>query len=315
MAEAEQSASKDAADELGNGSSPLRRSWRRGLNRFRDRFWNWHPDPRRECFIKALDDVERFEPDWVIANGDYGGDARGVGISDEDTFESASVVISMVRDIFHQRCRFIFGDHDLGKYSTNLRGGGIRIESLIRGEQLLGIKTFWDEVVDEFHLIGINSSLFGLDHFLPEALKEEVPEWTRRRSEHESEVQQAFAALDPKARVLLFCHDPGALVFLERLPEVQQRKHQIERTVLGHLHAPGLLALTRLLPKLPRLNPKYPVARIVAHSLRDARTWHQFRPVLCPSTFGAGKHMKGGALFAETSPQGELIIRRHRVAV
>jgi hypothetical protein len=165
----------------------------------------------------------------------------------------------------------------------------------------------------DFHLIGINSSLFGLHLFLPEALEDEVPEWHRRRVEHTREVCEAFDGLPERARVLLFCHDPSALAVLRRFPSVQMRIHQIERTILGHLHTPALLALVKLLPKIPKVNPKYPVARIIAHSLRDARTWKMFNPILCPSTFGTGKHVSGGLLFVETTRGGELVARRHRI--
>lgn len=313
LGESELEHSRQSADDLGNDLSRLRRRWRRGLNRMRDSLWNWRPEPRRDCFLKALEDVEQFNPDWVVVNGDYGGDARGVGLSDESTFESAAVVIDMVRALFPKRSRFVFGDHDLGKYSTNLREGGIRLASLDKGEALLGIRSFWHEVDENFHLIGINSSLFGLDLFLPEALQDEIPEWKRRREEHRQHVATAFERLPADARVLLFCHDPGALAALLSIDSVAGRLHQIERTILGHLHTPGLLRLIRMLPPMPRLNPKYPVARINAHSLSDARTWRVFSPVLCPSTFGAGRHLSGGALFAETDSTGALLIRRHRI--
>jgi hypothetical protein len=35
------------------------------------------------------------------------------------------------------------------------------------------------------------------------------------------------------------------------LPAVRNRLGQIERTVIGHLHSPGLLRLARLLPRKP----------------------------------------------------------------
>lgn len=313
LGESELERSKASVAALGEGLTLPRRIWRRGLNRIRDRFWNWRPEPRRDCFLRALDDVEAFNPDWVIANGDYGGDTHGVGLSDESTFESAEVVISMVRALFPNRCRFVFGDHDLGKYSTNLRGGGIRIESLDRGEQLLGIQSFWHEVVEGYHLIGINSSLFGLHLFLPEAIKEEIPEWQKRQQQHMEEVREAFDSLPANAPVLLFCHDPGALATLDTVPAVRSRQHQIERTILGHLHSPSLLRLARMVPPFPKVQPKYPVARIIARSLSDKSSWRRFNPILCPSTFGTGQHVSGGALFAETNGEGRLMIRRHRI--
>ncbi len=293
---------------------PVRRHLRQGLHRVRRRLWNAHPEWREEAFLKALGHVGEFDPDWVIANGDYGGDHGGVGVSDDATFESAHGVIRAIRRRFRDRCRFVFGDHDLGKYSTLLRGGGIRLSSLERGEKRLGIPSFWHEVDEDFHLIGVNSSLFTLDQFLPEALVHEIPEWERRRTRHHEEVSQAFSSLPARARVLLFCHDPSALHTLSHLPAVRERLGQVERTIIGHLHSPGLLQLARLLPRKPGAwRPRYPVARIIAHGLEGVQSWAQFRPVVCPSTFGTGHHIRGGLLFIEKGSDGRLRVRRRRV--
>ena len=83
--------------------------------------------------------IKEFNPDWLVANGDYGGDYRGAGLSDDATFESVQAAIHLIREVFGDRSRFIFGDHDLGKYCTSTREGGIRLGSLERGEKLLGI--------------------------------------------------------------------------------------------------------------------------------------------------------------------------------
>ncbi len=301
------------AHDLGSGAGRLRRWWRRGLHRARGRFWTSHPESRHACFLRALDEIGRFDPDWVVANGDYGGDAHGVGLSDARTFESVAGVLDLVRATFPGRARFVFGDHELGKYSTELRQGGIRLDSLTRGEEALGLRSFWHERAEPFHLIGINSTLFTLDLFLPEALPDEVSRWLACRRRHEEEVDAAFEGLPAGARVLLFCHDPSALAALHARPAVRARLAAIERTVLGHLHAPRLLHVNRLMGRLPRVSPKYPVARIIAHGSRGAATWEAFKPVVCPSTFGAGRHVAGGLLFLETGPGGALTVRRRRL--
>ena len=308
-------ASADASFEaLRTDPHPVRRGLRRSLHRVRRRFWNAHPEWREEAFLKALSHVREFDPDWVIANGDYGGDHGGVGVSDEATFESAAGVIRAIRRRFRNQCRFIFGDHDLGKYSTLLRGGGIRLRSLQLGEEQLGIPSFWHEQDEDTHLIGVNSSLFTLDQFRPEALVHEIPEWEKRRAHHHHEVSEAFRHLPSRARVLLFCHDPSALHVLSQLPAVRNRLGQIERTVIGHLHSPGLLQLARLLPRTPGgWKPRYPVARIIAQGLEGVNSWAQFRPVVCPSTFGTGHHIRGGLLFIERDAHGRLQVRRRRV--
>lgn len=301
-------------DTLGAGQHPFQRTWRRGLYRVRRRLWNGHLEWRHTAFLRALDAVDRLQPDWVIANGDYGGDYGGVGLSNEATYDSAALVIRQIRQRFPDRARFVFGDHDLGKYSTVLREGGIRLRSLDRGEGQLGIPSFWHEVDEGVHLIGVNSSLFTLDLFLPEALAEEVPEWRRRRQAHLDLVQQAFEQLPRHGQVLLFCHDPSALDALARLPIVQRRLPQIALTVIGHLHSPTLLWLARRAARLGgRLNPRYPVARIIAQGLSGVRSWEWFHPVVCPSTFGTGHHVAGGLLLVERDRAGNLVARRRRI--
>ena len=301
--------------QLGAGLDPVRRYWRKGLYRVRRRLWNTHPELREAAFLKAMDEVADFNPEWIIANGDYGGDTGGVGLSDQHTFESAAGVVDLLRKRFAERIRFVFGDHELGKYSTVLRDGGIRLSSLELGEKKLGIPSFWHEIDDEIHLIGINSSLFTLDLFLPEALAEEIPEWQRRRAEHVAQVSHAFDGLPKDARVLLFCHDPSALAALSQVPVIVDRLNHVEMTVIGHLHSPSLLKLAKLVPSVrpKKWRPKYPVARIVAHGLEGVRSWKMFNPVVCPSTFGAGHHVHGGVLFIERNPSGKLVAYRRRV--
>jgi hypothetical protein len=291
----------------------ITRAWRSGLYRVRRRFWNGHLKWRHTAFVRALDEVAGRRPDWVIANGDYGGDLGGVGLSHHATLDSARLVVDMVRGRFADRCRFVFGDHDLGKYSTLLREGGIRLHSLEVGERQLQIPSFWHERDEDYHLIGVNSSLFTLDLFLPEALAEEIPEWKRRRDEHIESVSRAFHGLPARARVILFCHDPSALTALAQLPVVQRRLPQIELTVIGHLHSPTLLKLARYAARFSNLKPRYPVARIVAHGLAGARSWNAFHPVVCPSTFGTGHHVAGGILLIQRGAHGRLEARRVRI--
>ena len=300
--------------DLGTGQHPLHRRWRRGLYRVRRRLWNGHLEWRHTAFLRALDAVEAYRPDWIVANGDYGGDYGGVGLSNEATYDSAALVIRQIRQRFPGQARFVFGDHDIGKYSTVLRQGGIRISSLDRGEVQLGIPSFWHEIDDRVHLVGVNSSLFTLDLFLPEALREEVPEWQARRSAHLEQVREAFARLPRSAEVVLFGHDPSALHALARLGEVQRRLDQVALTVIGHLHSPSLLWLAQRAARFSgHLKPRYPVARIITKGLTGVRSWEWFKPVVCPSTFGTGHHLAGGLLLVERDAQGKLVARRRRI--
>ncbi len=298
---------------IGLHHSFWRRKWDRALMRVRRRLWNWHPENRYACFVRALDEIARFEPDWVVANGDFGGDAAGVGISADEAFESVRRVVDLLRCTFPDRCRFVYGDHEIGKHSTELRRGGIRLESVRRGQSDLNMPLFWHERAGPFDLMGMSSTLLRLDLFLPEALPAEIPAWDELRRRHIEQIHEAFAALSAETRVLLFLHDPSALSALENIPEARARLPQIERTILGHLHAPALLRLTRLFSRLPALNPRYPVARIIAHGTRGAHRWSVFRPVVCPSTFGAGHHFSGGVLFLEAWDGGRITVRHHRI--
>ncbi|MCS6771644.1 MAG: metallophosphoesterase [Kiritimatiellae bacterium] len=311
---AELALAEDGYGRIRRHPDPIERFWRQGLYHVRRRFWNGHLRWRHTAFLRAMDEVAARQPDWVIVNGDYGGDLGGVGLSHRATLDSARLVVEQLRHRFPGKCRFVFGDHDIGKYSTTLREGGIRLASLEAGERDLRIPSFWhDKAPGGFHLIGINSSLLTLDFFLPEALEEEVPEWHRRRAEHLREVAESFESLPREARVILFCHDPSALAVLAGLPVIQRRLTQIEMTVVGHLHSPTLLRVARYAARLSGLRPRYPVARIVAKGLEGARSWAQFKPVVCPSTFGTGHHVAGGLLWIEPNDEGRLVAQRVRV--
>ena len=313
MGPSEKDKHNESFNRLGEGLPRMHGAWRRSLHRLRRRFWVDHPEARHQSFLHALDTVASYNPDWIVANGDYGGDTLGIGMSDASTFESVASVVTLIRHMFPNNAHFIFGDHEIGKYSTALKQGGIRLKSLQRGEELLGIRSFWTERVDGFHLVGVNSSLFVLDLFLPEALADEIPEWRRLRTEHIDQVNASFENLPADARVLLFCHDPSALSVISELPGVQRHISQIERTILGHYHAPSLLSLAKLVRLLPKLDPKYPVARITMHGVHGIKGWRKFRPIVCPATFGAGHHVPGGVLFVETNERGQIVTRSRRL--
>jgi hypothetical protein len=286
------------------------RAWQRGLHRVRRRLWNRRAEERDACFHLALDEIAPLHPDWIVANGDFSGDTAGIGLSDPHVFESVARVVDLLRRTFPDRCLFVFGDHEIGKYSTELKRGGIRLASLRRGEEDLGLESFWHRVENGIHLIGVNSSLLSLSLFLPEALPAEIPAWQERRAQHLKLIREAFSRVPPGDRILLFCHDPSALGELAGLPEVRDRIGQIARTVLGHLHIPALLPITRWIGRLPIRNTRYPVARIIAHGAKSSRSWDQFHPVVCPSAFGLGHILRGGFLHLDVLPD-DVRIARH----
>lgn len=299
---------------LGDDDSRVKRRVRRGLNRVRNRFWHSHPEARAACFVQALEQVSAFNPEWVVVNGDYAGDHLGVGLSDDHTFESAHHVVDLIREVFPARSIFNFGDHDIGKYNTVRRCGGIRLKSLERGNQL-GLQSFWKREYHGHMLIGVNSSLITLDLFLPEALTEEVDTWRELQREHLKLIRETFAALPADEKVVVFCHDPAAITRLDEIPEVRAVKDQIQCTVIGHLHSPFLLRWTQWMRHLPVLHGAYPIARIVSHGAQGAKTWSGYRPVVCPSTYGVGNHVSGGVLFIEENPVGDIHITQKRITI
>ena len=302
------------AQTLGHEDPHLRRKMRRGLNRVRNRFWHSHPEARAACFVQALQQVFEYDPEWVVVNGDYGGDHLGVGLSDDHTYESTNHVVSLIREVFPDRSIFNFGDHDVGKYNTVRRCGGIRLKSLERGQEL-GLQSFWKLTCSNHLLVGVNSSLLTLDLFLPEALEDEKEQWRDLRRAHLDQIRETFAALPADEKVVLFCHDPAGITRLDEIPEVRNAKDRIQCTVIGHLHSPFLLRWTQWMRHLPALNTEYPITRIVSHGAQGAKTWKGYRPVVCPSTYGVGNHVSGGVLFVEENGVGDVHFTRKRITV
>ncbi|MDZ4197857.1 MAG: metallophosphoesterase, partial [Kiritimatiellia bacterium] len=107
--------SRRISQDLGAEGSLWARAWQHGMHRARRRLWNRRAPDRERSFHRALDEIGPFHPDWIVANGDYSGDAHGVGLSDPRTFQSVSHVVELLRRSFPDRCLFIFGDHELGK--------------------------------------------------------------------------------------------------------------------------------------------------------------------------------------------------------
>jgi hypothetical protein len=87
----------------------------------------------------------------------------------------------------------------------------------------------------------------------------------------------------------------------------------IARTIVGHVHAPGFLAVHKMLRHLPVSRLQYPIVRIASHGAQGARLWKQFRLKVCPSTYGVGNHLAGGVLLMQTNGNGSLRAYRRRI--
>lgn len=238
-------------------------------------------------------------PDFVIANGDYSADSRFVGVSDDAAFASAKECLEKMRARFGERLHATIGDHELGKTSLVGGHGGLRLASWPRTTEGLGLRPFWRHEWGRHVFLGVTSTLLALPIYEREMLPGERAEWESLRAAHIEEVRAAFARLSPHQRVLLFCHDPTALPFLSRVPEVRDRLAQIEATVIGHLHSQLILRTGRLLSGMPAIPFLGVSVRRMSTALNEAKCWRPFNVRLCPSLTGIQLLKDGGWLTVE----------------
>jgi len=254
--------------------------------------------------------------DWVVANGDYSCDSAFIGLADPAARASAAICLEKLRHAFHGRILEIMGDHELGKMSLFGGVGGPRIESWHRCTQDLALAPHWRRDLGSHTLLGVTSSLLALPMFEREMLPSETTEWRRIRQAHLVELGDLIASIPKDQPVVLFCHDPSALPFLAREPATQPLLPRIQRTIVGHLHSPLILRLSRTLAGMPEIAAAGQTARRLSGALRKAKDWTPFRVTLCPSPAGIQLLKDGGYLelvFDKTTPKPPEIIR-HRLA-
>jgi hypothetical protein len=263
------------------------------------RHFIWLRDPLSrgylvDNFLHAAEGI-----DFLIANGDYSCDSAFVGVSDEAACQSVRECLGKLRGAFAGRTRFVCGDHELGKMSFFGGRGGMRLASWRRVQEDLGVEAFWQMRFGRYVCVGVTSSVIALPVFEGDTLAGERQEWEHIRERHLIDIRQAFAALGPDDRVLLFCHDPTALHFLGKEPAIQARFAQLEQTVIGHLHSNLVLWKSRLLTGMPRITFLGHTARRLSTALRQARDWSPFKVRLCPALAGIELLKDGGFLSAE----------------
>src|SRR5258707_7850926 len=250
--------------EIRGLANPLLRWFVRGHRHF-----VWKRDPLNQNHL--LDGfLATVRVDLVVANGDYSCNSAFVGVSDDAACQSASECLGKLREKFGANFRGTYGDHELGKLSFFGGLGGMRLESWRRAREELKLQPFWQLQIGKYVLIGVVSSLIALPIFEPDTLPAERPQWERLRVEHLTEIQEAFAALHPEQRVLLFCHDPTALPFLWRDEIIRSRLPQIEQTIIGHLHSNLILWKSRLLAGMPRITFLGNTSRKLSAALHEA---------------------------------------------
>lgn len=279
----------------------LRNPFIRLFVRFHRRFF-WLRDP-----LSHNDLLDRFVEgarncNYVIANGDYSCNSAFVGLSDDAACQSASECLKKLRMTFGDRLYANFGDHELGKISFFGGRGGMRLASWRRAIETLQLQPFWQFQIGKYVLLGTVSSLIAFPVYEPDCLAEERAEWKRLRDEHLNQVRNAFVALHPEQRVLLFCHDPTALPFLWEDEAIRAKVPQIEHTIIGHLHSKLILWKSRLLTGMPRITFLGHTAKRLSTALREARHWRHFRVRLCPALAGIQLLNDGGFLSVELDP-------------
>jgi hypothetical protein len=237
--------------------------------------------------------------DLAITNGDYSCDSGFVGVSDDAAFASATECFEKLRASFGPNLRATSGDHELGKMPLGAKAGGLRLKSYARAEHGLGIEPFWRFEMGNYVLLGLLSTLVALPLYQSEAIAEERPEWNDLRRKHLSVIRAVFKDLRPYQRVILFCHDPAALAFLWREPDIRAKLPQVERTIIGHLHSKLVWRKSRLLAGMPSIPFLGHTVQRISLSLREARTWKPFNVLLCPSLAGIQLLKDGGFYTAE----------------
>jgi predicted phosphodiesterase len=289
---------------------PLQRAlaaaWRRGF---------WLADP-----LAHNDKLERIialnpAPDLVVANGDYSVDSAFVGLADDACCDSAERCLATLRTAYGERLLAVAGDHELGKHSLFGGVGGPRFESWRRLGSRLSIPAWWQRDLGRYRLISVPSTLVALPAFEAELLPDEAPAWWAERRRVLAEIAAAVASVEVDRRIVLFCHDPTALPFLESLPEVRAKLPQWEATIIGHLHSPAIAGLARLLAGMPPIRGLGSTVRRYSSALHRARAWEAFRVRLCPSPTGAQALKDGGWLTADWDPESPEPIpwRHHRL--
>jgi hypothetical protein len=306
---AEQARGRDY--EMAGITNPVLRT---AMRLFRRYVWLHDPLGQNHLLTRFLEQSGPF--DYLIANGDYSCDSRFIGVSDPAACQSARECLELMRQKFGDRLLATLGDHELGKVSLVGDRGGMRLASWHCARKELGLEPFWEVRIGKYLLIGFASSLVTLPILQPDTLPAERPDWEALRSELMKNLAEAFEALEPDQRVLLFCHDPSALSFLWEEASVRARIAQVEQTVVGHLHSNLVLWKSRRLAGMPQITFLGHTARRLSSALRDSRHWRPFHVRLCPALAGIQLLNDGGYLTAELDLEAQRPARFlfHRLA-
>jgi hypothetical protein len=280
---------------------------RRVARAYRHYIWLRDPLAHHVMLDRFLADAPSL--DLTVANGDYSCDSAFVGVMDPFARESAALCLARLRERFSPAFRATIGDHELGKLSLFGGLGGLRFDSWRASVGELRLQPFWRQDVGRHVLLGVASSLVAWPMFRVESVPEEFHHWQREREIHMAAIREVFAGLAPQQRVILFCHDPSALPFLWREEAIRQKLHQVEMTVIGHLHTQLVFRASSWLAGMPTIGFLGNTVRRLSTALREARCWKHFKVTLCPSLTGIQLLKDGGYLTLELPADGQSAIR------
>jgi hypothetical protein len=261
----------------------------------------WLRDPLQKNYLLG-DFLARVHAQILVVNGDLSCDTGFVGLSDAAAMQSARECLAKLRQTFGDQISVTWGDHDLGKKDFYGLNGGMRLASARLLISELDLPPFWRRDFGRLVLAGIASPLIALESAGGEILPEEMPEWQRLRTEHIRQINAFFNELQPDQKVVLFCHDPTALPYLLLEQAVRDRIHQLDRTIIGHLHSPFILRQSRVLAGMPEIRFLGHTTSKLSRALRKARTWKPFKVELCPSPAGMEIFKDGGYGTLEIQP-------------
>lgn len=278
--------------------------WRVVVRNYRRYYWLRDPFAHNHLLQQVL--KPPFEPDWVVANGDYSCDSAFIGMSDPPALQSAKESLGALRARFPGKVLAVFGDHELGKTSLVGGKGGMRLKSLELAQSALGLEPLWTKRFESYVLVGVTSSMVAMPIYIRETLEKEQQQWWELSRQHLKGIEAVFNALGSSDRVLLFCHDPTALPFLWKLEAVRRRVQQIERTMIGHLHSSIILKQSRILSGIPMMTGFGQSIRRMSTALSQAKDWKHFNVLLCPSLTGLQITKRGGFYEMDLDPEAQV---------
>ncbi len=278
---------------------PVARAWVTAWMRL---IWMRRPGLQNVLLDRFIRDAG--DADLVVANGDHTVNSAFVGVSDPASLESARICLGKLRDRFGDAFHATIGDHELGKNGFAVNCGGMRLESFRLVRESLGLKPVWRTDLGGYAVIGVTSSLLALPLYETELHGDEAEDWRRLAREHVEEVVETFRSVPEDRRILLFCHDPSALPFLQELPGIRGALAGIEATIIGHLHSGLIFEAAGLLAGFPRLPLPGAALRRINSGLNRARVWREFRARFCPCLAGIQLLGDGGYLEVELDEEG-----------